>query len=66
MAKIEPKIEIEDDENVIKDPAWARECLEDFIDKSCCWGKGPLKKIEIISIQESVAYRVSPSSKTNL
>ena len=40
------------DENI------AIQCLEDYIDENCCWGKGPLKKMKIISVEPSMAFKV--------
>lgn len=46
-------------EKLTMDENIAIQCLENHIDKNCCWGKGPLKKMKIISVEPSTAYKVN-------
>ena len=40
------------------DPSVALEALNCHIEKNCCWGKGPMKKMEIADVLQSTAYTV--------
>ena len=46
------------DEKFTMDENTAIQCLEDYIDENCCWGKGPMKKMKIISVEPSMAFKV--------
>ena len=40
------------------DPSVALEALNCHIEKNCCWGKEPMKKMEIADVLQSTAYTV--------
>ena len=46
-------------EKLTMDENIAIKCLEDYVDQNCCWGKGPINKMKIISVEPSTAYKVS-------
>ena len=45
------------------DPSVALEALNCHIEKNCCWGKGPMKKMEIADVLQSTAYTVRINEK---
>ena len=44
----------------------ALEALAEHIAKNCCWGTGPMKKMEIQSIEPSTAYKYLMTRFINL
>ncbi|CBY34333.1 unnamed protein product [Oikopleura dioica] len=52
------------EEKLHMDENLAIQCLEDYIDENCCWGKGPLKKMKVISVEPSMAFKYRLTSLT--
>ena len=44
----------------------ALKALSEHIAKNCCWGTGPMKKMEIESIEPTTAYKYLMTRLTNL
>jgi len=41
----------------LKSSSDALDALAEHIEKNCCWGKGPMEKMKVKSVEPSTAYK---------